>query len=272
MTEIIKVELFRLKKSALFWIMLGVCAAMPLINLLITAIMYTVLGILNDIPVDVFGLLCQQATAGLLQQMSNVPNDMVLLTIISTAVILSKEFVDGTMRNVVLANKTRTELFFAYFITSMIVAVTYLIAFLTVTLVIVAPIFGFNGEPASKVVSAVFCSLALGILAMAFIESVVCMFTFCVRKQWAAVLFPILIWYGTAVLINIINMSTGAILGATQATTLNFEKWIPFYNMQLYDPMNIDGIIVGMNILYLALFIAGFTCLGLFTFKKADLK
>lgn len=101
MTEIIKVELFRLKKSALFWIMLGVCAAMPLINLLITSIMYTVLGILNDIPVDVFGLLCQQATAGLLQQMSNVPNDMVLLTIISTAVILSKEFVDGTMRNVV---------------------------------------------------------------------------------------------------------------------------------------------------------------------------
>ena len=49
-------------------------------------------------------------------------------------------------------------------------------------------------------------------------------------------------------------------------------RWIPFINMSQYNPANIDGVIVGMNILYMSVFTAVFVVSGYFTFKKADLK
>lgn len=273
MIDIIKVELFRLKKSVLFWVMLGLAAATPLISVALNVILLALTGLEYGQTINVLEQLSAAGmTAALLQQMSSNYSYLALWTIISTSVILSKEFVDGTMRNVVLANKSRAELFFGYVITSLIVAVSYLTAFLATTLIIAAPIFGFQGASAGKVVSAIFCSYGLGIIALTFIVTCVCMFIFSVRKQWAAVLFPILIWYIPLFVMNVVQTVLMSLGEMGQYVSLDFIRWIPFCNMQQYEPLNPDGVVVGMNILYMAIFIAGFVCIGHFTFKKADLK
>ena len=273
MIDIIKVELFRIKKSALFWVMLGLSAASPIISVLLNASALSLLGFAGQVSFNVLDALREAGmTASLLQQPAITSGDIALWSIIATAIVLSKEFTDGTMRNVMLANKKRTELYFAYLITSMIVAVTYLVAYLVVTLIAIAPIMGFQGATAGEVVSAIFCSLALGILTVAFTEACVCMFVFTVRKQWAAILFPLLVWYAPSVLNLIIGMANITIGGLGATVTHDYERWIPFYNAQLYNPLNIDGVVVGMNILYISIFTAAFVCIGLFTFKKADLK
>lgn len=273
MIDIIKVELFRLKKSVIFWVMLGLAAASPLIAVLLNSLLLALFGIAEGGSLNILeALRTAGVTEGLLQQMANVSGDIALWAIIATAIVLSKEFTDGTMRNVILANKTRAELYFGYLITSMIVAVTYLTAFLAVTLIIIAPIFGFNGASAGKIASAVFCSYGLGILALAFAETCVCMFVFSIRKQWAAILFPLLIWYAPAAFTSILTIVINTMAEMGQLTSIDFVRWIPFVNIQQYSPLNLDGVVVGMNVLYIAIFIAAFVCIGHFTFKKADLK
>ena len=273
MIDIIKVEFYRLKKSTLFWVMLGVSAATPIITVLLNVFLIAFMGMVDQSTNLMEFLRDAGMTSALLQQMSTSLNDLSLWPLIATAVILSKEFTDGTMRNVILANKSRTELYFGYLITAMIVAVSYFVAFLAVTLIVIAPIFGFQDADAGKVVSAIFCSLGLGIIATAFIETCVCMFLFGVRKQWATILFPILIWYAPLMLINILVTVLTSLAEAGQIASVEFLRWIPFCNMQYnYNPLNPDGTVVGMHILYMAVFIAAFTCIGYFTFKKADLK
>lgn len=273
MIDIIKVELYRLKKSSLFWVMLGLTAATPILSIFLNSLLYAVVGAVGDTSANLLESLREaNLTAALLQNMTNISGDIALWSIIATAVVISKEFVDGTMRNVMLANKSRAELYFGYLLTSFIVSVTYLTAFLAVTLVIVAPIFGFGGAAAGKVVSGILCSFAMGILAMAFTEACVCMFVFAVRKQWAAILFPLLVWYAPAVLTLIIQIVVSAMIEQGVNMSVDFIRYLPFINVQDFNPLSIDGVIVGMNILYLVAFTAAFTCIGFFSFKKADLK
>jgi len=271
MIEIIKVELFRLKKSTLFWVMFALTLASPVLSILlwvtVSASITDSTGNLSEIIRSING------TITLLQEMPQVASDAALWALIATAVVLSKEFVDGTMRNVVLANKSRAELYFGYLLTSFAVAVMYLLSFFAVVLIIAAPIFGFGEISAAKATSACFCSLALGIFAVAFVESCVCMFMFGVRKQWAAILLPILvILFGPAIFTTIVGIVSAVLAVKGEALSPDAIRWVPFANMQNYNPANIDGVIVGMNILYLAVFITVFVVSGYYTFKKADLK
>ena len=269
MIDIIKVELFRLVKSKAFWIMLGIAAACPILLILINA--FAVIG--YGVDGNIISLLRGAGITNiLLQYTTTISNDVVLLAVISSAVILSREFSDGTMRNVVLANKSRTALYFAYLIVAMLIAIAYLAAFYAVLLIIVAPIFGFNAS-AGKAATAVFSSFGLGIIALLFMESAVCMFLFGTRKQWATILFPLLIWFLVPTTIaQILEIVTSSLAEKGETLSLAAQRWIPFVNMEFSSPINIDGAIAGINVMYLSIFTAVFTVSGYYTFKKADLK
>lgn len=270
MLDIIKVELYRLKKSVLFWVMFGISAAIPLLNVLLTLAITAAAGSIEGGLLQMMGL---DVTSSLLQQMTQVTSDAMLLALITAGVVLSREFVDGTMRNVVLANKTRAELYFSYLITALFVAVTYMSAFFVTSLLFGATIFGFGSLSAGEAISACLCSFALGLLAAAFVQSCVCMFLFGVRKQWATILFPILICiFAPSLVQSIIQIIS--MVAAIQGNVVSTEalRWIPFVNMMEYNPANIDGVIVGMNVLYMCVFTAVFVVSGYYTFKKADLK
>lgn len=270
MIDIVKVELFRLVKSKAFWIMLGIVAACPILLIILNAFA-VVIG--YGVEGNIIELLRGAGiTNVLLQYTTMINNDVVLLAVIASSVILSREFSDGTMRNVVLANKSRAALYFAYLIVAMIVAIAYLAAFYVVLLIIVAPVFGFNAS-AGKAATAVFSSFGLGIIALIFMESAVCMFLFGTRKQWATILFPLLIWFLVPTLISqILEIVSSALAEKGETLSLAAQRWVPFVNMQFSSPINIDGAIAGINVMYLSVFTAVFTVSGYYTFKKADLK
>lgn len=271
MIDIIKVELYRLKKSKIFWILLGLSAACPLLQTLLSVLAYLLaFGTEGNVLEMLRGA---GITKLLLQDATIISNDVTLLTVIATAVVLSKEFADGTARNVILANKSRTEMYFAYMITSLFVAITYLAAFFAVTLVVIAPVFGFGGASAGKVAVACFSMFGLGLLASIFMITCVCMFLFGVRKQWATILFPLLIWFLVpTVFSTVVNLISMSLLESGQTLPLALQRWIPFVNMQFCDPLNIDGAIAGINVMYLTIFSGAFTATGYYTFKNADLK
>lgn len=279
MINILNTELFRLKKSKLFWALLICCAALPILSLLLTlGLTGLIESILESIDgtenMDILQLLKEMDLTNLaLQEFSSLLNNPSLLALICTGVVLSKEFTDGTVRNVILANKSRKQLYFAYWIISMIVGVTYLLASFAVILILYAPIYGFGQSTAGEAASAVFCSLALGLLTVAFAESCVCMFLFTVRKQWATVLLPLLVCAIAPSIINTVVTIIIAVMGLNGQTVSQVAlSWIPLVNAQLYNPAQIDGGLVGKIAMYYALITGGFIALGYFGFEKADLK
>lgn len=271
MINIIKVELFRLRKSKILWVMLCLTVASPLLMALFSIIVNSFMaGSLENLGI---ALRSVDLTTQLLGDTSALLGDATLWALIASAVVLSKEFVDGTMRNVILANKSRAQLYFGYLITSLIVACAYLLAYITVTLAIVAPIFGFSNLNAGQAITAVLCSLALGLFAIAFVQSCMCMFMFGVRKQWATILLPILVCLFAPSVFEIIVQIIGyAKLYVGQSISEEALRFVPFINLDYLDLTNIDGAVVGMHILYCAVFTAVFVVSGYYTFKKADLK
>lgn len=281
MLSILNAELFRLKKSKLFWIMFGLCIALPILSLLLvlglTGLIEALINSLEELDTantNITEMLrAMDLTNMELQGLSSLSNTSAFLALICTGVVLSKEFSDGTMRNVILANKSRKQMYFAYLLTAMIVGSMYLLAYFATIMILFAPIYGFGQSSAGQAASSVFCSLALGLLSMAFVESCVCMFLFCVRKQWATILFPILICLvAPGVLTTIVTIVSAVLLFNGHTISDAMMSWIPLVNAQLYQAGNIDGGLVGKIALYYALFTGGFIALGYFTFEKSDLK
>ena len=271
MINIIKVELYRLKKSTLMWVMFGLTVASPLLTALLSLIVNgLVVGSASNL---LSALRSSILTFTLLQDTSALLGDSTMWALIATGVVLSKEFVDGTMRNVILANKTRAELYFGYLITSVIVSFAYLLAYLLTVLVIIAPIFAFNNAAASTVITAILCSLALGIAVLAFVQSCMCMFMFTVRKQWATILLPILIClFAPSVFQIIVQLVTFAKSVSGQPISEGALRFVPFINLEYLNLANIDGAVVGMHIFFCVVLTAVFVVSGYYSFKKADLK
>lgn len=270
MIDIIKVELYRIKKSKLFWVMFGLTVASPVLSVLVYLLIAGAVNIDGSIK---FLLHNSGLTLNLVGDMAQILSDSAMWALIATAVIFSKEFVDGTMRNVLLANKSRTQLYFAYLLTSLGVSVTFLTAYFATTLIIAAPIFQFDALSATEALTACFCSFALGIVASMFVQSCMCMFMFGMRKQWAAIVLPLLIcMFAPSIIQGVANLIISLKMLNGMNVSTNALRWIPFAVSTLYDAADIDGVVVGMNVLYMSIFTAVFVVSGYFTFKKADLK
>lgn len=278
MINIIKLELFRIKKSALFWVMLGISIALPILSaVLISALIGLIQAIsdsIGDMGITAWDLISKEGlTVTLLGSLPQIASDVAIISIIATSVILCKEFSDGTMRNVLLANKTRAELYFGHLISAATISLFFLAGNFASIMIVVAPIFGFNKLAAGQVVTACLCSLAQGVLVMLFVSSCMCMFMFCVRKQWAAILFPLLIcMFVPNLLTTLVTIIATVMAVGGQVISTDALRFVPFVGAAMYDASNIDGAVVGMNILYLAIFTTVFVVAGYYTFKKADLK
>lgn len=277
MISILRVEFFRLIKSKLFWILMGVCFALPIfLSLFIVGFIGILDNIANDLPefADLSYMLHSIGmTSSTLAELPSIASNVSLLSLICTSVILSKEFTDGTVRNAILANKNRRQLYFAYLIISLIIGAVYTLTFFFSTLIFVLPIFGFGGLSASDAVAACFSSLGLGLFAVLFVQTCVTMFLFAVRKQWATVLFPILICrFVPSIFAGIVALLTfgESIQGGTLSETVT--SWIPFVNASYFNPSAIDGALIGKIIMYYLIFSAVFMISGYFTFEKSDLK
>ncbi len=258
MINILRTEFFRLKKSKLFWIFFGICCGLPLLSALLNLAMAGIIESITELPEmsDLAELLRSlNVTTTTLSGLSSLMSDAALFSLICSSVFLSKEFTDGTMRNVLLANKSRKEMFFSYLIVAIVIGVSYLTAFFAATMLFVATLFGFGDLSAGAAVSACFCSFALGIFATIFVQTCVTMFLFAVRKQWATILFPILIcMFAPTIFTLIVQIISNILIVNGEIISNTTISWIPFANVTIYDAGKIDGGLIGKIALYYLLF------------------
>lgn len=276
MINILQTQFFRLKKSSLFWALFGVCAGLPLLGMLFIVMIVSLSNAFID-EVNLWeairsGYSIASSFSGY-ADLTNLPS---ILALICSSVFLSREFSNGTVRNVILANKSRKALYLSYLSVAMIVGVSYFGVSFVATLIFEAPVLGFGQMTAGQAISSCVTSFALGLVSVAFVQTMICMFLFCTRKlapTLACTLVICLFASGIiSTLVVVVTTVKTIVNGLEYQVNVNALGWIPLYNMTLYDAANIDGALVGKIMLYNIPLSALWGWLGWLSIKKADLK
>ena len=282
MLNVLQAQLYRLKKSKLFWSLFIVCAVLPIIGMILLTGLMSVLAAAfegdSTAIIEAFKLEGGELTMSAIGGMANLGSDAILFSIICSSIFLSGEFSGGAIRNMVLANKSRTQIFLSFLSVSLIIGFSYFGVEYVSTIASYGIVMGFGGVPVAKAVSVCFASLFLGLIAIALMQSCVCLFLFSTRKTGPTVAFPILLLiFAPSLISTIVNIVVSLKTTFGQSVSEALLSWIPLYNMEYYsqkllDTSGFDGGLVGKIALYnipIAALLATFSWLAI---SKADLK
>ena len=264
MLNIVKSLLYRLKKNKMFWIMLGVCAFLPVLTLLLNNLILEFADIFVDVPLDM-GL--EMTTYMTLSELVSLSSNANFFTLLCVSIFLCKEFTDGTIRNALLSNKSRINLYTGYGLTALIIGGSYLVTYFVSTLLALAIPFGFGDVTPNQAVTSCLCSLMMGVLSLLFATG----------KQAPSIVLPLLVtMFLPGLMTSVVELVSTLIelakFGGAEITTEIDYTWVPLYNAMLYDSAEVDGALVGKISLYYILFTALFVFLGGLTAVKKDLK
>ena len=275
MLNIVKSLLFRLKKTKMYWIMLGVCAALPLLTSLMCSFVLDIADIFIDLPPNV-GF--EATTYMSLSSLASLNSDVNLLILLCVSIFLCKEFTDGTIRNALLSNKSRWQLYSAYGVTALMIGGSYVLANFVSTLLSLAIPFGFGSTtPVGHAISACLCSLLLGLLSMMVVVTTVLLFMFLTGKQAPSIVLPLLVtMFLPAIALSAVEFVSQLVvlvqMGGQWMDVYIDYTWVPLYNAFMYDSMDVDGGLVAKISMYYVLFIGLFGGLGFLAAKNRDLK
>ena len=278
MLNVLNTQLFRMKKSKLFWAMFIVCAVLPLLGM----------ALITSLVAGIGELIEEDGGSGLLQMFRGEGAFVTLqalsggvlydsfpafFALITSSIFLSGEFTSGAIRNMVLANKSRTQIFLSFFSVALIIGFSYFGVWYASSLLCFGLAFGFKGISVSAAATGCLTALLLGLLTVIFVQACVCFFLFITRKTGGTVAFPLLI---ILLLPSIINgIVNGIVLvNATAGKTVSDAalSWIPMYNLSKFNATAVDGALVGKIAMYNALLAAIFAFFGWLAIDKADLK
>ena len=271
MVSILQTEFFRLKKSKLFWALLIVTAALPLLSALISlGINYFALDVMlpEGYEGDFWELLRSSDMFGSgLSNLTSLTGDT-FLALICTSIFMCKEFSNGTFRNMLLANKSRLQLYLSYLTVAVVIGAAYLGVSFVSTFVFWSAIFGFGSLSATTVITACLIALAMGLVSTIFVQTMMCMFMFGTRKMAVAIVCPLVISIiAPSLVLSFVESFTT--LGLMTEADLS---WVPMYNTSLLSVTAPDAALVGKILLYNIPLSVFFGFMGWVTFRKADLK
>lgn len=277
MLDVLRAQLYRLKKSKLFWAMIIVCAALPLIGMLFTT---ALLSIFSSIFEGEGGELIASLrgegggfTMSAFGSLTLLASNPALFSLICSSIFLSGEFSGGAIRNMILANKSRTQIFLSFLSVALIIGFSCFGAAYATTLLGYGTVIGFGGLTATEAISGCFTSLFLGLLSVALVQACVCLFLFWTRKTGATVAIPIVfIIIAPSVMTTIVELVVGIKMALGQSVSEIVLSWIPLANMEMLDLSNVDGGLVGKIVMYNAPIAALLAFFGWLAISKADLK
>lgn len=122
MTEIIKTLLFRLKKTTYFWILLAIALLLPVFGALLIYLSLKMGEALNEPIEQLMNQMLAQygGLSGLMSGFTSISSNPMILSIIFASVFLSAEFKSGTVRNAIIAGKSRSQLYLSYYLVALI--------------------------------------------------------------------------------------------------------------------------------------------------------
>lgn len=278
MNNILSAEFFRLKKSKLFWAMFGVCAGLPLVSIVLEILVMLILAPMNGGTITLSELWAEMRTANLTGQMlSEVPattSDCMILAVICSSVFVSREFSFGTYRNMLLANRSRAEIYFSYLLMALTVGASYMTANMATMILFSGAMFGFGTVSALTAFTEIVTAFTMGLVAVLFVQTMMCMFLFVTRKLAVALSCPLVICiFLPSIILGIVSFASILSSIGGNSLAVGWEDWIPIYNSSTLDlSAAVDGAHVGKILMYELPLTTLFVGMGWVGFRNADLK
>ena len=276
MLNVLHTQLYRLKKSKLFWALFIVCAVLPLLgSLLVRGGVSLIFGLLDGDVEDLNSAFQSEGgilTLSLLGGQISLSSNAALFSLICSSIFLSGEFSGGAIRNMVLANKSRTQIFFSFLSTALIIGCSYFGASYVSTVACYGIMMGFGGVTAGQALSGCFTTLFLALISIAVVQSCVCFFLFTTRKTGPTVAFPLLlVIFVPSLITTVVEIVVALNAFAGEQISEVVISWIPFTNMNLFSAAHVDGALVGKIAMYNIPIAALFGVFGWLASKK-DMK
>lgn len=181
---------------------------------------------------------------------------------------LREELAGDAVQNAILTGSKRSVIFGGYLLTAGIIGVLFKLLELATTVIACYLTYGFGDATFFSVLTACFMSLIIGLLTAIFMQSFVCLFTLVFRKKVRASFWLV-------ALLIIVPSIVEEIIGTmydTQQLTYEALRWLPLYNVNLFDASVIDGALAAQILLYILPLTALLGWLGILLFEKSDVR
>jgi hypothetical protein len=217
--------------------------------------------------IDGAGDLLGDMFSALFNSASTASSNSVVLSIIFTALFCGADFSGGTIRNAILAKKSRWQITASYAVVSVLYS-WVLIAVEVLVYVVFCAIFGaFTDYSASTVVTGVFSALGVGVVTCTFASMLTLMMLLLTKKKSLAIVIPLV---AVIVLAGVVQLFYALALIQGKSTTV--WEWLPFSQHIIFDASAVNGALLGKILISNVLFACGFGGIGYAVFNKAQLK
>jgi ABC-type transport system involved in multi-copper enzyme maturation permease subunit len=271
MTNLIKTDLKRIFKDKLFLITCIIAAALALFSPLLNVVVFAALDATESL--EMLGML---PTAKSFFFQSFLPgNNIGLIMPILVAIILCKDFSQGTVRNKIICGHSRFSIFLSMFISSSVVSSIIMIGQGLITLFFSLAFFEYSSEAFSlSEFGYVLISILFEILVYVLISAIISFFCVAMKNAGTAVVMYVAVSF----LFAIVGSVTLVAVMFTEEGTLGYKVLEFLNNANVFTSTLIGGgeSYTAKEIFYILTPSVGgsalFVLFGSLIFKKKDLK
>lgn len=264
MISVISSLLYRLFRSVYFYVCLAIAVFAPLLQ---AGTIKLLLIFAQSLPgAETVALAADPLT--LLAAETNVTSTMATLVVIAVGLLIGSDFSQGLVRNAIIANKKRTEIYGAYMISMVILILIYCTAGMLSASVLYISILGNIYEySAGYYIGSAFAFYGLQLLSMTLIGTMTVFLCVGFKRVSTPLILGLLI----------VNVGLPLILAGSQLTVIfgtgQYEAltWIPIFNLSMLTS-TMDGALMAKCVVGLLIPIAALTVGMPFYFKKTDIR
>ena len=259
MKNLLKADYYKLYKSKMTYVLIIICALLSIFTLLLEVFLKFVIKELDaDVPISIEGRSIMFGTLSL-------TNNTGLLIIIFVGIFTLTDIKHGTIRNKILCGENRIKIYLSHLIVSSTMClIASIISFLVLAIGGIA-IFGygpvFNGDEALNFIR---CSV-IGIVSYIFVASVSTFFALTTKSTPLTIILTLAIMLGLSII--------SAISFSLPTDKFKYLFYIvPTYATTIASQGYVSAEVFTYGIISLIVFIAINTVLGIFLFRKIDVK
>lgn len=279
MTGLLKADFRRVFKDKLLLVMVILAAVFASITPLLYAFMTAGMGELTD-EMTKEALAAMYSSKSQFFQSFSIGNNLGLIAPVLLAIVLCKDFSFGTIRNKIIAGKSRSQIFLSLFITCSVVLVYVMFLHAFITLGISLIFFEYQPDPFTAAdLGYFFQSLLFELLTLLFVSAMLSWLCASRKNVGLVIVLYIAIAFVLVIAGSIIQVSASVMesLGGNE-TTVSVLRFLDRINV-----VSSSTYYIGMgesyeleDVLYLTIpalaGIAGFLGLGILKFNKKDFK
>lgn len=275
MLSLLKTDLKRALKDKLFIVLLIIAAAFAILTPILYKTIFTVLKVDEELLLYLEKLGFAINAKSMFFDSFSLSNNFGLMLPIFVAIILCRDFSNGTIRNKVICGKSRASIYFSLLITCTVLICSFILFHAVITLLVALLLFDYQATPFTiNDFGYLMASIGIEILVYVLICTILTFFIVLMRNAGLTIVMFFVVSFAMIILGGIIE--TTIIFADTSKFSYKILEFL--YASNVFTT-KIIGTGVEYNLkelIYLIMptlaFVTLFILLGLVTFKKKDLK